>query len=108
MKLDTAGPIASQLNMRLRSVEPCAARPTCRCNAMEAAPVDPPVTSAATHITANTGAATASEAASTDAITASPTGRRSPWRSAYRPDGIARNTGASANSAIRAPTDSAL
>ncbi|AEG93556.1 Hypothetical protein Rta_24580 [Ramlibacter tataouinensis TTB310] len=42
-KLETAGPIASQENTWRSRVASPAARPTCRCRAIEAAPVAPPV-----------------------------------------------------------------
>ena len=81
-KFETAGPIASQEKTCFIWVGVSAARPTWRCSAIDAAPVAPPVSSALAHSTGNTGKATASPAPAAAAITAKPTGRRRPWRSA--------------------------
>ena len=70
MKLETAGPMASQLNTCRSWVESCAARPTWRCRAMVAAPVAPPVNSAARHSTGKMGKASASAAPAAAATTA--------------------------------------
>ena len=62
MKLDTAGPMDSQLNTCLSSVASCTARPAWRCTAIVAAPAAAPVISAATHSTGKVGNTTASPA----------------------------------------------
>ena len=81
-KLETAGPIASQLKT-LRSVTlSCASRPTWRCRAMMAAPEAPPLSSAARHSTGYMGKITASPAPRLAATTLMASGRLSPWRSA--------------------------
>ncbi len=108
MKLDTAGPIASHENTCLSWVGFSAARPTCRCRAMDAAPVAPPVSSALTQSTGNTGHTTARPAPRVAAMMEMPIGRLSPWRSAKRPAGSARNTWVSAKSASSTPTAASL
>ena len=82
MKLDTAGPMASQLNTWRNWVVSCAARPTWRCSAMMARPVAPPVIRAERHITENTGKISESPAPAHAMTTAMPTGRLRPCRSA--------------------------
>ena len=108
MKLDTAGPMASHEKTCLSCVGFSAARPTWRCSAIDAAPVAPPVSNALAHSTGNTGNATARPAPSVAAITDSPIGRLSPWRSAKRPAGSARKTWVSAYSASSTPTAASL
>ncbi|MCY1376221.1 hypothetical protein D9M69_636940 [compost metagenome] len=77
-KFAAAGAMASQLNTRLSCVGSVAERPTCRCSAMTVAPVAPPVSSAAMHMTGNTGKTSASPAPPDAAITDSHSGRLSP------------------------------
>ena len=75
---------------------------------MMAAPDAPPVNNAARHSTGNTGNTSASPAPREAIATEYATGRLSPWRSAKRPAGNARNTWVSANSASSTPTAAAL
>ncbi len=107
-KLATAGAMASQLNTRLSCIALVAERPTWRCRAMTVAPVAPPVSSAAMHITGKVGKTSARPAPADAAITDSHSGRLNPCRSAKRPAGSARNTWVSANSEISTPTAAAL
>ena len=107
-KLENAGPMESQLNTCRSCTGPLAARPTCRCKAITAVPVAPPVNSADRHNTGNTGKATAAPAPVIAASTLYLTGRFSPWRSAKRPAGSARNTCVNANSASNKPTAAGL
>ena len=75
---------------------------------MMATPVAPPHNSALTHNTGNTGQIAANTPPKLEANTLNMTGRFKPCLSAYLPEGKARNTWVSANSASNTPTVAAL
>ncbi|MNY41418.1 hypothetical protein D3C86_1762290 [compost metagenome] len=108
MKLAIAGPMASQLNTFLSCAGSCVARPAWRCTAITTMPEPPPVASAAKHSTAKVGNSMAAAQPRLAISMPMKNGRRSPWRSAKRPAGKARNTCVRANSASSTPTADAL
>ncbi len=103
-KLAAAGAMASQLNTCACSVARAPRGPTWRCSEITAAPVAPPVSSAATHMHREHRPSTSrGRHPATRRPRDSASGCRSPWRSAKRPAGSARNTWVSANSEISTP-----
>ena len=107
-KFDTAGPKDNQLKATLSAAASLAMRPTCRCKAITAMPVAPPAAKALKHITGKIGQIAERKTPEVATTTLKRMSFCRPRRSLYRPAGRAKNIGARANKANKAPTATGL